>query len=270
MAQAVLKKSDRNTLVAVAIVLAAGALLLAAFAGPAALYPVLAVLFFALFALTVHSTRLQRNELNDLRSEIQGMLFVHQQLEPGSPLPKSSNASLSWEAAALLVSELRQRAPGLVVELGAGVSTVLVAEALRRNGNGRLVTLEHDAYWAGYARGELARRGLEAWAEVRHAPLEPLRLEASGEQPWYALGAVQDLAGIDLLIVDGPPRRVAPLARYPALPVLRDKLAPGALVFVDDADRESEVRTVELWGSLGIRALERLPTKTGTALLWCE
>ena len=100
------------------------------------------------------------------------------------------------------------------------MSTVLVAEALRRNGRGRLVTVEHDDYWAGHTRRELARRGLETWAEVRHAPLAPLRLGA-GEQPWYALDAIQDLEGIDLLIVDGPPRRVAPLARYPALPVLR-------------------------------------------------
>lgn len=269
MAQSVLKKSDRNTLVGLAVVLAVGALLLAAFAGQGALYPVLALLFFALFGLVLYLGRLQRNEIGELRSEIQGMLFVHQQLQPVTPLPKSSNASISWEAAALLVSEVSRRAPERVVELGAGVSTVLVAEALRRNGRGRLVTVEHDDYWAGHTRRELARRGLETWAEVRHAPLEPLRLDA-GEQPWYALAALQDLEGIDLLIVDGPPRRIAALARYPALPVLRERLAPGALVFVDDADRASEVKTLELWAALATCAVERLPTKTGTALLRYE
>ena len=269
MAEKVLKKSDRTALVALGVVLAVASAGLALFASTAWLHPLLALVFFALAALGIYSSRLQRSEMNDLRGEIQGMLFVHQKLEPESPLPKSSNASLSWEAAALLVSELLRLKPGLVVELGAGVSTVLVAEALRRNGRGRLVTIEHDAYWAGYAREELVRRGLEGWAEVRHAPLEPLRLDA-GEQPWYALAALQDLEAIGLLIVDGPPRRIAPLARYPALPVLREKLAPGALVFVDDADRESEQRTVALWEALAMRKVDRLPTKTGTALLWCE
>jgi hypothetical protein len=52
--------------------------------------------------------------------------------------------------------------------------------------------------------------------------------------PWYARTAWEDLAGIDLLFVDGPPAATGPQARYPALPLLNKSLSTIATVVLDD------------------------------------
>ena len=265
MAAKVLKRGERKTLAGVGAIVATLAVGLAVATGNG-LYPAVLLGTYLVLALLVYQSRLQRNELAELRGELQGMLFVHQLLQPGQPLPKSSNASISWEAAALLVSEVMRRKPGLVVELGSGVSTVLVAEALRRLGRGRIVTIEHDAFWADSTHNEIVRRGLQDIAEARHAPLETLEVDGQA-RPWYATGPLQDLADIDLLIVDGPPRRVADMARYPALPFLRERLAADCLVFVDDAGRDDEARMLARWQEQHPISVDLRQTPTGTALV---
>ncbi|MGI9528709.1 MAG: hypothetical protein ACR2NG_03285 [Acidimicrobiia bacterium] len=49
------------------------------------------------------------------------------------------------------------------------------------------------------------------------------------------------------MIVDGPPGTTGPLARYPAVPILFDRLSPSALIFLDDAYREDEQESVRRW-----------------------
>ena len=53
---------------------------------------------------------------------------------------------------------------------------------------------------------------------------------------------------IDLLLVDGPPDLFGPGVRWPAVPLLRDRLGPGAAVLMDDGDRPAERRAAfGLW-----------------------
>lgn len=137
-----------------------------------------------------------------------------------------------------------------VVELGSGVSTIILARLLRERG-GRLTSLEHDPGWLRVVGSQLDREGLGDVARLLHAPLgdHPLGLDGA---PWYAQDAVQALpAGIDLLLVDGPPGYGAGMerSRYPALPVLGERLAPAALVVLDDAARPGEREVVERWES---------------------
>jgi predicted O-methyltransferase YrrM len=137
-----------------------------------------------------------------------------------------------------------------VVECGSGVSTVLLARALRDAGGGRLHALEHDGNWSDTVRELLAREGLERIATVVVAPLgsHPLARAACG---WYDGGAIEGLPrdGIDLLLVDGPPAAEPGLgeARYPALPALTDRLSAGALVALDDVDRPGETAVLAAW-----------------------
>ena len=73
---------------------------------------------------------------------------------------------------------------------------------------------------------------------------------------WYdeaAVAAGLDTAfggePIDLLIVDGPPAFAVGhgTSRYPALPVLHERLAPGATVVLDDIERPGEQVVLERW-----------------------
>jgi predicted O-methyltransferase YrrM len=141
-----------------------------------------------------------------------------------------------------------------IVELGSGVSTIVLARLMRER-EGRLTALEHDPDWATVVRSQLKREGLTHVARLLEAPLEahPLALD---DAPWYSERPVAELPeAIELLLVDGPPGYGDGMerSRYPALPALEPQLSPGAMVILDDATRPGEREILERWGELGWR-----------------
>jgi predicted O-methyltransferase YrrM len=135
-----------------------------------------------------------------------------------------------------------------VLECGCGYSTMRLAEVVHARG-GRLISLEHDPAWAARVEDTLVAAGLAETARIIRAPLEPCALGRAG-LPWYAERALQSLAAsIDVLLVDGPPafEPGAGLSRYPALPALAQRLAPDAVVILDDIDRPGELQVLTAW-----------------------
>lgn len=137
-----------------------------------------------------------------------------------------------------------------VVECGSGTSTVWIATALKgRGGDGCVVALESSDHYADLTRAELERLGLSDFATVVHAPLVDTPVPDGVTQPWFDVSGLVLPGPIDLLFVDGPPGNVARQARYPAFPVLADRLAPGAAVILDDTGRPAEDAIVERWST---------------------
>src|SRR5579859_1387786 len=148
-------------------------------------------------------------------------------------LPATRGWAASPDLLVVLVDLMTTQRPALVVECGSGASTLWLALAMRRLGiDGRIIALDHDPVFAGQTRGFLARHNVTDLAEVRDAPLESFTLDGD-DYPWYSRKAWQDLAGIDLLFVDGPPAATGRQARYPALPLLGRALSPDATVVLD-------------------------------------
>jgi len=187
------------------------------------------------------------------------------------PLAFGGDYALTADAAAVLARQVALCRPNVVVELGSGVSTVLVGKLLQDQGHGRIYSLDHDSAWAEETRKQVRAAGLQDQAEVLDAPLS--RQEVDGQHfLWYEIPAkVNELAQIDLLIVDGPPQAIDPngLPRYPALPKLLPQLSADAAIFIDDAKRPGETEMVRRW-------VERFPgwkttllqTGPGTCLLY--
>jgi predicted O-methyltransferase YrrM len=191
------------------------------------------------------------------------MLSVRHQM----PVLRESWA-VSPDLMLLVVSLLQERRPATIVELGSGASTIWMALALDQFGLGsRLISVDHDAGFGEQTRERLAAYGLEKRVELRHAPLVDLEL-AGQTLPWYHREALADLESCDLLLVDGPPGSVGPQARYPALPVLADRMAPGSCVLVDDYNRDGEREMVARWvADLPSWTVRELPLEKGAALL---
>ncbi|WP_235921561.1 class I SAM-dependent methyltransferase [Lentzea tibetensis] len=151
-----------------------------------------------------------------------------------------------------VIDEIVLGARTVLVEAGCGASSILLARLLARRGFGRLLSIEHDERTAAFVASQLRREGLGHVARVVHAPLErhPAALSRHGQ--WYSPGLVHDevfgyvdrYGLVDLLVVDGPGFGDS---RYPALPVLRGVLAPGASVLVDDVDRPDEQAVLVRW-----------------------
>lgn len=159
-----------------------------------------------------------------------------------------------WTASADLLVELVDRfvetRPATVVEGGSGVSTVVLALAAREHGiESRIVALEHDPDWAETTRRLLARHGVAEYAEVRVAPLGPTSLP-DHHTPWYDESALADLSEVGLVLVDGPPEGTGPRARYPMVPLLRDRLAQRCTILVDDTARPGDADVVDRWRPL--------------------
>ncbi len=148
-----------------------------------------------------------------------------------------------------ILGEVWFRAAPHVVELGSGVSTLVLARLLRELGAGSLVAVEHDPMWAGRISDQLRREGLAEVASVTLAPLRPNPRSWDGNA-WYDETA---LAGpdVDVLVVDGPPAWQPGFshARYPALGALAARLAPGAAIVVDDIERAGEQDLLARWSS---------------------
>lgn len=191
--------------------------------------------------------------------EIEAMVQLFQGFTPRAPMPPSGGFALNPADLLDLLHLVRTRRPRLVLELGSGTSSVWLAYALEQTG-GKLVSLDHDPGYAEKTRTALAAHGLTAVAEVRDAPLRPVVLDGRSF-PWYDVEALADVRGVDLLLIDGPPEKTGPDARYPAMRVLEDRLADSATVVFDDAHRHDEQNALRRW----VETIEGL-TPEGAAL----
>ena len=163
-------------------------------------------------------------------------------------LPATRGWAASPDLLLLLVDLVITERPSLVVECGSGASTLWLALAMRRFGvDGRIIALDHDPVFAGKTRDFLARHDVRELAEVRDAPLESFSLDGESYS-WYARRAWEDLTGIDLLFVDGPPAATGHQARYPALPLLSGALSPAVTVVLDDLVVPDMQKVLQLWG----------------------
>ncbi len=153
----------------------------------------------------------------------------------------------------LVLRYVLRRRPSLVVECGSGWSTLLIALCLRELGAGELVALEHDDRWERRTRDLLRHHGAGERATVVLAPLR-IQVPEGPARLWYGFDADTLFPGpIDLLVVDGPPGAVGHRARYPAVPLLRDRLTADATVILDDAHREDERWIAARWSEeLGV------------------
>lgn len=207
-----------------------------------------------------------RTSLRYQFAQLEALAALYYGVSPDRALPVTRGWAASPDLLWYLYRTVRRRRPRLVLECGSGVSTLVLAYGLRAVAAGRVVALEHDPRHAELTRALLREHGLSQWGQVRTAPLVDLSL-AGQSWRWYDPAALP--AGpVDLVFVDGPPGDTGPQARYPAVPLLRDRLAPDALVVLDDHHRSDEREVVQRWlHELPGWVADALPHEKGTAVL---
>ncbi|MGJ3237150.1 MAG: class I SAM-dependent methyltransferase [Anaerolineae bacterium] len=184
-----------------------------------------------------------------LYEQVEALLNLHAMLSPlNAPLPAMRKWAISPDFGILLYSLLSEYHPMHVVELGGGVSTIITGYYCTHAGVGTVRAFDHHPLYAQLARKQLDAHQLIDVARVTHAPLMSIVLSDQAWE-WYDPNAFSGLYAIDFLTIDGPPQQDNPLemARYPALPLLYDRLSSGAIILVDDYHREHEQRCVARW-----------------------
>jgi prolipoprotein diacylglyceryl transferase len=139
--------------------------------------------------------------------------------------------------------------PNLVVETGTflAVSTLYMAEGLKQNGGGKIVTCEPDLEVFTKAKEKIDASGLKKWVDYRCEP--SLKLNVTGT--------------IDILFCDSLPELREPEVRY-FLP----KINPNGLILMHDAS--SHLKTVREAAlrleSEGLISVVLLPTPRGLVI----
>lgn len=178
--------------------------------------------------------------------QVEALMDLYALVSPRASMPSTQGWAAAPTTMQALVRTVLERSPSTVVECGSGSSSVWLGYALQRSGQGRCVSLEHDAAYAEATRALLRSHGLEDVVEVRLAPLTTVRV---GDESylWYDPAALADLHDVGVVFVDGPPGGVGPLARFPALPLLEDHCADDAVFLLDDTSRPEESMVHDRW-----------------------
>lgn len=200
--------------------------------------------------LVVETLRRYRKKLNRyleyLPRHIWNTRALQQLVNSPVPLP----APTGWAADSDLLTELSrivlEQKPLTVLELGSGLSSVILSATLRKNGRGQLFSIDHDTEYAAATSRLLSQNALNSFAKVLVAPLHT-QIIHDYEHIWYDLSALEIPSRFDLVFVDGPPSVRGARSRAPALDIFWPMLSIGGCIVLDDAERKDEKAMIAKW-----------------------
>ncbi len=176
--------------------------------------------------------------------------------------------SLGPKSLAFIQTVVSRERPKLAIEFGSGISTAVLALAMRdaQAGSGQpmVVSFEQDEAQAAQTRELVAGIGLAEMVVVVVAPLARQRIEGFDTICYVLPEDLQGMVGdrkADLVLVDGPAAESG--ARFGTLPLVRAFVSPHSVFVLDDALRDGELATARRWRSLsyvevsGIRVIEK-------------
>jgi len=200
-----------------------------------------------------------KSELGDVYHQFEAVEQLLPLLKLSAPLPPSRGWAASPDFLLTLAHVTKKVKPRLTVELGSGISTLVLA----KSGARKIVSLDHSVEFGTQTREMLLSHGVRG-VDIRISELETY----SRGFKWYAKSTLHGLAKIDLLVIDGPPSSTNPDARYPALEHLVPLLSPKATVILDDVYRDEERKLADaIVKALPNHVLKILSHEKGTAVI---
>lgn len=143
----------------------------------------------------------------------------------------------------LIVSE----SPKYVVEIGSGVSSIVLGAAMKKFSQGKVDSFDHEEAFGIKTKRFLEVNGVQNVVNINYSRLMPYSFNENNWL-WYDKLQIDKIeSGIDLLVVDGPPRFIQEKSRFLALPILFDRLSKKSAIVLDDANRENEKHVIEDW-----------------------
>ena len=171
--------------------------------------------------------------------------YIRDKLHLEADLPFIENWSAAPDFLELISDHCLEYRPNTIVECSSGLTTLVLARCCQMNDKGRVLSLENGPEYAEKTCDDLKTFGLEEFAEVIYAPLHEVVIDGR-EYAWYHVETLH-AASIDMLVIDGPSGFTQKHARYPALPMLYDRLTHQSVIYLDDASREDEKEIVDMW-----------------------
>ncbi|HEX8549248.1 MAG TPA: class I SAM-dependent methyltransferase [Cytophagaceae bacterium] len=210
-----------------------------------ALFIILTVMSLTYDRLIREINRGREENLYELKNT-QKLYEVQNIIRPDKILPATGGFACQPDFLHLVINQILADKSELIVECGPGTSTIYIGYLLKKLGKGKIISFDHDKVFADKTRELVKHHELSEFVEIRHAPLCEYNLDGKNWK-WYSLHEQTINNEIDLLIVDGPPGNIQLMARYPALPVLFEKLSKNATIVIDDTKRADDRSAVHRW-----------------------
>lgn len=165
--------------------------------------------------------------------------------------------ALSIETIELLVDIILEIRPSAILEFGSGTSSLVLAWVMERlygaSHTPHVFSIDQSPSYLERTRELLQSHGLGAQVRFLQAELIPQAI-GSCVTRCYGLSPRElerffEGARPDLVIVDGPAGENG--VRFGTIPLVRDRLASNARIYLDDGLRDSELDTADRWSRLG-------------------
>lgn len=199
-------------------------------------------------SLTKHRQTLVNRLTNLVRGEtqqVEAIVQLYSKFTPRASMPPTGLWAIDARALLHLVGLVESTAPKIIVELGSGTSTIWLGYLAESIG-AKLISFDHMKKYYDQTNSLIKKHGLENVIDLRMAELLEQEIEGVSTT-WYNLAPFSDILNIDLLLIDGPPSNVGPAARYPALPVLVERMSNACVVVLDDSERDGEQEAIARW-----------------------
>ena len=184
-------------------------------------------------------------KINNNITQIESLMAIYNFLPDIKFLPTSRGWAGSPDFLLKVLEIIFKKKPNIIVELGSGLSTIIIGSALKKLNNGCLFSLDHEEVFLNNTRENVSFNDIEGFVNLNFTPL----VQYDNGYKWYDINKVNIQSKIDILIVDGPPRFIQYNARYPALPLLFDKLSDDCIIILDDANRTDEKTIINMWSN---------------------
>jgi len=188
-----------------------------------------------------------KNKIKESYRQLEIFIPLINDLGIQKTLPKSNaldDYAANPDFLSLLNENIKKYSPKIILEAGSGISTLICGYSLRKTSEGKIFSLEHHKKYSSIVSKEINNHSLNNHAEVIYAPL--VQYPDKNFQ-WYDISKIEKINEIDLLIIDGPPASSSKIARYPAIPLIINKLKKGSIIILDDANRKYEKQILSLW-----------------------
>lgn len=197
----------------------------------------------------VSAQRPDRDAVTASRTAVERALADMEAIDLGPTLsrPEGRGMAMSSDALRFLTSLVRELQPRHVLEMGSGLSTLVLARAcLEVCDDCRVTSVDNDPVINARTKSELEAVGHENTVRCLFAPL--VARACVGEMRPVYLIEPESLASrrpADLVVIDGPPAVLG--GRGGTLHQALEFSRPGTVVLMDDAERKLEARAMSQW-----------------------
>lgn len=161
----------------------------------------------------------------------------------GMYLPYTSH-SLKMRNLACICNDVVINSKNNILELGSGISTIILARLLKKNNlNAKITSIDESLEWINILKNILQNEDLLNYVDFLYAPtVKSLKVDLTYEYPEELISNVLKNQKFDLILIDGPKAwpQEKKMSRASNSKIIKNHLEDKFSIFIDNANRVGE------------------------------